>query len=100
MKKASRTPAPDCPVVCLTVKPVGEPEADSRYRDFSSTVGASNCHAVPMLPILRVRRGRWPDELRRRHYDSGTFFERGFAVHGAPAVTRAGEEDKGQEKWR
>jgi hypothetical protein len=27
-------PAPDCPVVCLTVKPVGEPDAGDRHVRF------------------------------------------------------------------
>src|SRR5262249_1938889 len=31
---ASRTPAPNCPVVCLTVKPVGEPDAGDRHVRF------------------------------------------------------------------
>jgi hypothetical protein len=29
--EASRTPAPKCPAVCLTVKPVGEPDAGNRH---------------------------------------------------------------------
>src|SRR5262249_1024885 len=50
----SRTPAPNCPVVCLTVKPVGEPDAGDRHVRFDERGWETACcrMAQATAPIL------------------------------------------------
>ena len=52
---ASRTPAPNCPVVCLTVKPVGEPDAGDRH-EFH--------HCLSRRADNLARGRKWIDMLR------------------------------------